>query len=200
MLNFTVRDKLEIIDAYKSSLLNLRDLLIKYKLSDELDYSKIIIDMMHRGLFSVGREFKIDTEFDYLGLGSDISQGVHVMYGVCCCRHASEFLSDALRTFEFNPSLYYVFSDNNARVWRRVNPSEEKANHVVVLSESRGNKYLIDPTNKFILEVLGNGSLRQIDMEPVVSPDDFNDSNIDRVNKVLKKYYTYREFGVTTVY
>lgn len=197
MLNFIDSDKKKIQDAYKMILLNLKDYLQQYDVKDGISYSKIFFYMLHNGFFSINRKINFDNNYDYLGLSSDISQGVQVMYGICCCRHASEFLYDLLCVLNFNPSLIYIWVDNNTGFWRKVNPAIEKANHQAVLFN---NKYIIDPANKFILQIQNNGELNLIDSEYLSHLETYKENNIAVIGKVLKKYYTYKELGIKSVY
>lgn len=96
MLNFTDDDKKVVKDAYKTILLNLKNYLKQYDAKDELEYSKIVFSMLHSGLFSISGTINFDNNYDYLGLPVEISQGVQVMYGICCCRHVTEFLYNLL--------------------------------------------------------------------------------------------------------
>lgn len=197
MLNFIDSDKKKVQDAYKMILLNLKNYLQQYNLINELEYSKIILDMLHNGFFSINGTINFDNNYDYLELPPEISQGVQVMYGICCCRHASEFLYNLLCILNFNPSLIYIWADNNTRIWRKVNPAIEKANHQAVLFD---NNYIIDPANKFILQMQKNGELSLIDSECLDHIETYQEDNIAVIGKVLKKYYTYKELGIRSVY
>ena len=197
MLNFTDSDKKVINDAYKIILLNLKYYLQQYDVKGELEYSKIIFCMLHGGFFSMNRTISFDNNYNYLGLPIEISQGVQVMYGICCCRHATTFLYNLLCTLKFNPSLIYVWIDNDTGLWRKVNPTTEKANHIAILLN---NKYIIDPANKFILQMQKNGELILLDSEYPNQLGTYQEDNIVVIGKVLKKYYTYRNLGIKNVY
>lgn len=138
-----------------------------------------------------------DNNYNYLGLPVEISQGVQVMYGICCCRHATEFLYNLLCILNFNPSLMYIWVNNNTGLWRKVNPKIEKANHQVILLN---DKYIIDPANKFILQMQKNAKLILLDSEYIDQLGTYQEENIIVVGRVLKKYYTYRELGINTIY
>lgn len=197
MLNFTESDKKTVKDAYKMILLNLKDYLQQYDVKDGLEYSKIFFNMLHGGFFSVNRTINFDNNYDYLELPVEMSQGVQVMYGICCCRHATEFLYNLLCILNFNPSLIYIWVNTAAGIWRKVNPAIEKANHQAILLD---NKCIIDPANKFILQMQKNGELTVLDSEYLGQLETYQENNIDIIEKVLKKYYTYRELGVKNVY
>ncbi len=197
LLNFTDSDKKIIRDAYKMILFNLKDYLQQYDMNDELEYSKIIFRMLHGGFFSMNGTTNFDNNYNYLGLLVEISQGVQVMYGICCCRHATKFLYNLLCILNFNPSLMYIWVNNNTGLWRKVNPKIEKANHQVILLN---DKYIIDPANKFILQIQKNGKLILLDSEYIDQLGTYQEENIIVVGRVLKKYYTYRELGINTIY
>lgn len=195
MLDFANNDKDFINNKYKDFLLNLK----KYLQSNDknvLIYSKIIINMLHKGYFSMDKTIVFENNYNYIDLPSNISNGVHIMYGICCCRHATEFLNDFLHVLEFNPSFMYILVDNN--VWHKVEPT--KANHVVLLLNYCGYEYIVDPTNKFICQIENNGMLKLIDIENLNNISDYNDPNIEDIGKVLRKYYTYKNLGINHIY
>ena len=197
MLNFMDEDKETVKNAYKMILLNLKDYLKNYDIKDEISYSKIIFNMLHNGFFSMNRTINFDNNYDYLELPSEISQGVQVMYGICCCRHATEFLYNLLCILNYNPSLIYIYVDNNTGLWHKVNPAIEKANHQAILL---GNRYIIDPANKFILQIQKNGELRLIDSGYCNYLEPYQETNITVIGNVLEKYYTYKRLGIKSVY
>ncbi len=197
MREFTETDKKIVKDAYKMILLNLKDYLQQYDMKDELEYSKLFFCMLHGGFFSMDGTIKFDNNYDYLGLPVEISQGVQVMHGICCCRHATEFFYNLLCILNFNPSLIYIWVDNDTGLWRKVNPAIEKANHQAILLD---NKCIIDPANKFILQIQKNGELTQLDSEYFGQLETYQENNIVTIRKILKKYYTYRELGIKSVY
>lgn len=197
MIDFADNDKEKIQNAYKMLLLNLKDYVKQYELEDELEYAKIIYNMLHSGFFSVGKNMQIDFRYDYLALPSEISQGVQVMRGIACCRHVTEFLYDTLRVLNINPSIMYVWVDNATGLWYKVNPAREKANHQAILLS---DKYIIDAANKFILKKDANGDLTLMDSTCVDTLKDYQDDNITTIDKILGKYYLNRELGVDIIY
>lgn len=62
------------------------------------------------------------------------------------------------------------------------------------------NKYIIDPANKFILQIKKNGELILLDSEYLNQLKPYQEDNIVVIGKVLKKYYTYKELGIKSVY
>lgn len=196
-MKFTEDDKKTVKNAYKMLLLNLKDYLLQYNIRDEIEYSKIFFNMLHNGFFSMNGTINFDNDYDYLGLPVDISQGVQVMYGICCCRHAAELLYNLLHILKFNPSLIYIWIDKDTGLWHKVNPAIEKANHQAILLDS---KCIVDPANKFILQIQKNGELTQLDSEYFGRLESYQENNVVTIGKILKKYYTYRELGIKNVY
>lgn len=197
MLNFTDNDKKVLRDSYKNILINLKEYLKQYRVKDEIEYSKIFLNMLHSGLFSMNGKINFDNNFAYLGLPIDISQGVQVMYGVCCCRHAAEFLYNLLTILDFDPTLLYIFIDSDTRTWHRVNPAFERANHQAIMLE---NKCIVDPSNKFILKTHDSGELTKLESSYTGQIKPYQEYEIATVGKVLKKYYTYKEMGIERAY
>ncbi len=196
MLNFTDNDKRVINEAYKAILFNLKYYLQQYNHESGLENSKIIINMLHNGLFSANAHLQLDNDFDYISLPSSISQGIQVMYSICCCRHATEFVYDSLKMLGFNPSITWFLVDNSNGIWRKADPIE--SNHTTILYD---NEYIIDPANKLILRwQQDNGQIDQLDIKISDDLKYYRDDNIDVIAKVLKKYYTYRELGIENVY
>lgn len=195
MSNFTPNDRKEMLISYRNIIINLKEYLKKeYNISDELDYSKIIINMLHIGDLSVRRNFQVNNNYDYLALPSEISQGVQIMYGVGCCRHATYFLFDVLRFMEQNPYLLYIYIDEKSD-WKIINPITEKANHVVILL----NGVIIDPINKTILKEK-NSKLEYLNTLANFSIRPYEDPEIYTVKKILDKYYKIKKLGINNVY
>lgn len=197
-MNFLNEDKEKIQVAYRDFLLQLKKYLQQYSIENELEYCKILFQILHSGLFSMDGILRFDNNFDYLPLPLTLSQGVQVMYGVCCCRHASEFLNDLSGFLNLDSSLMYVWIDSVTGTWHKVNPAVEKANHQVILFHN--GKYIADPANKFFLEVQDGGKLYPFSIESYNPIKAYEDENIRTIGKTLKKYYVYRELGVERIY
>lgn len=196
MVNFSLNDKEKLKDYYKDFLMNLREYLRKYDVHDVLEYSKLVLDMLHSGALSVDGVIKVDDGYDYIDIPSDVSAGVHITTGVSCCRHTTSFLYDLLNVLGFQSSLSYFQVGNELGIWHKVNPAEGRANHVVLSVDN----LIVDPANKFILEELNDGRVCQIDLGDHHEFSDYQDKNIISIDKVLKKYYTYRNLGIERVY
>lgn len=62
------------------------------------------------------------------------------------------------------------------------------------------DKYIIDLTNKFILQMQENGDLNIIDSEYIGDLKFYQESNIAVVGNILEKYYMYKKLGIKSVY
>lgn len=197
MLELTTKDK-ELLDtSYEMFLHNLYDYLQDSGATSGLDLAIEVIRMLHSGKFGMNGNNTCTNDYDFLYLPNLESDGMLVMYGVCCCRHATKLLYDILTILNFECSLVYiaVLEDGS---WRTSQPSD--ANHIVVQYEESGKRYLLDIVNKFVLEVLENGNLKQLEIEMEYSDCDYNDSNVFNIGKVLTKYYSLKKLGVNHIY
>lgn len=196
MLSLTLEDKQNIDYYYELFLKNIYNYLKNSDASCGIDYSKIIIQLLHAGVFSMTENIICTNDYDYLHLSNLCSDGVLVMYGVCCCRHATSLLYDILKSLGLDVSLQYIkVCDDNS--WRRATPA--KANHIVVLLKENGSIYYLDAINKFILELLDNGDFKQLDIGNI-SNIEYQDSTVVKIGKKLTKYYDLKKFGVEYIY
>lgn len=196
MLSLTASDK-EIIDkSYAAFLKNLYNYLKNSEASCGVDYSKEIINLLHRGVFSMDGVITCTNDYDYLHLPNLCSDGALVMYGVCCCRHATSLFYDILKSLGFDVSLQYikVCDDDN---WKRV--TYDKANHIIAILRENGKTYYLDAINKFILELLDNGDFKQLNID-IVEDFDYQDSNVKKIGEKLSKYYNLKRLGVEHIY
>lgn len=196
MLSLTASDK-EIIDkSYAAFLKNLYNYLKNSEASCGVDYSKEIINLLHSRVFSMNGVITCTNDYDYLHLPNLCSDGALVMYGVCCCRHATSLLYDILKSLGFDVSLQYikVCDDDN---WKRV--TYDKANHIIAILREKGKTYYLDAINKFILELLDNGDFKQLNID-IVEDFDYKDSNVKKIGEKLSKYYNLKRLGVEHIY
>lgn len=59
--------------------------------------------------------------------------------------------------------------------------------------------YYLDAVNKLILELLENNDFKQINIG-CCKEREYRDSNVERIGKVLTKYYELQKLGVDYVY
>ena len=199
MLHIKQDDQKIINNAYNNLLLKIKEYLQQYNLQNELEYSNKIISLLNQGIFSINHTLIFDNLYDYLDLPSQISNGVQVTYGICCCRHATEFLSDILHILNFNPEIIYFWLEKNSNTWHKVTPASQKANHEALIINHK-NRYLINPANNFILKIAEDGSLKSLNFSNPPNSIPFTSDYIPTIAKTLKKYYTYKELGIRTFY
>lgn len=197
MLSLTSQDKELIETCYEKFLKNLYVFLKNSSAESGVEYSKIIIHLLQSGKFGMNGEIICSNDYDYLYLSNLSRDGMFVMYGVCCCRHATRLLNDILHGLGFDASLYY-FDTSNGDSWKRVSPCD--ANHIVVHLVEGDNEYLIDPINSFIFEINKNDEIIQIEIDDFFYLEDYSDSNILEIGKVLTKYYNLKRLGIDYIY
>lgn len=201
MLKLTSDDKTFIENSYKSFLYNLIYLFKNSEINNALDCYKILCNMLRNGQFCIEGTISFNDSFEYLPLADMDYSGVQVMYGVCCCRHASEFIYDILALLGFNASIYYVHVDEN-KSWHPCPPVS--ANHVAILLIENTDEYILDPMNNFILRkgvdqslIPLNSDISTLDMQKFVS---FSDDRVQIIGRVLKKYYQLQSLGINHIY
>lgn len=153
--------------------------------------------MLKNGQFSINKSIVYDDQFKYLALPNLNNDGSYVMYGICCCRHASVFLDDVLKILGFDSSLLYIFIDEN-NCWQVAEPF--CANHLVVLLKVNDYEYLLDPIHSFILKKEKDQTLTKLDCDTLELIENYQDSNIDTIGRILKKYYDLDRLGIDYLY
>lgn len=197
MLYLMSEDK-EFIDiSYKNFLLHLKSELESCRFKSRLDYSIEVIKMLQNGFFSKDRTILFDDTFKFLDLPNLISDGAQVMYGVACCRHASNLLNDVLQFSHFSSSLLYIFIDEK-NDWHI--SSIKHANHVTVLLKDNNSEYILDPANGFVFKKVENQSIVLINVDFSNYFTNYFDDNIQSIGKILKKYYGFQKLGIECVY
>ena len=197
MLRFSEKDK-ELVDlGYQNFLHSLCEYLKDCVATCLMDYYKQIRVMLKKGAFSYEGTFLRNPKFPYIALSNMESDGVHIMYGIACCRHISAFLQDILRLLGFDATLLYVFADDSG-TWRRVSPSD--ANHLLVLVHDGATSYIFDLMNDFAFLWEPDTSLILLPVNDVSFSADYHDENVQDIGRILKKYYTLRSYGIETVY
>lgn len=195
MLQFSFSDTEILKQRYSLLLLHLKETLSSYE-DRSLSLPFLIIQMLHEGIFSMEGHIIFSNDFSFFPISSKLSDGIHIPYGVACCRHATSFLKDVLDLFGFSLSYLYISVSPDGS-WKKVVPS--KANHVVLVYFYQGRKFILDAANRWIFEVLENQNLHLLNFEEQKTPL-FQDEHISTIGLTLKKYYSLRELGVTYVY
>lgn len=201
MLKLTCSDKKVIDTCYKKFLMNLKELIKINNVHNPLECYKIIISLLKRGKFSVNDEITLNEECDFLHLPNIISNGIYVMSGTYCCRHVNNLIKDILEILNFNVRLLYVNVDEDDN-WRITTPVN--SNHVVVLLKLNDDRFILDAYNDFVLKLDTNNNLIPINIETIVIKselyDNYKDSNIEKIDKILKKYYKLKIFNIQNTY
>lgn len=108
MLRLTFRDQEIIEKSYDAFFKKFYNYLKNSNATCGVEYSKEIIDLLHGGKFSMTGDMTCSNTYDYLFLPNLCSDGALVMYGVCCCRHATSLLYDVLKSFGFDVNIQYI--------------------------------------------------------------------------------------------
>lgn len=197
MLHFTEYDEKEIRNAYHNFLINLKKMIKEKDFESNLECAVEIMKMINSGYFSMNKTINFDSTFNYLPFSSNISEGIEVMYGIACCRHASALLNDILEMLGFSSSLLYILidKDDNWHVSEAI-----KANHVTVLLKEIPFEYILDPRNKFVCKIENDKSLTQVNLNNDIVFPNYQDSLIQSIGKTLKKYYQLQDLGINHNY
>ena len=200
MLKFNSADEALIDYSYKAFLRNIKQFFENNEINTALHCYIVLKEMLRTGVLSIDTNIVFDDEYRYLKIPMN-NLGIHVMYGVCCCRHVSALIKDVLNVLNFNASLYYIFIDANG-LWHSSTPL--KANHVSVLVKDGDNEFILEPISNVILKKATDGSFLAIDLDNSILDakqfNDYSDCNIENIGRVLRKYYNIQASGITQVY
>lgn len=193
----TEKDGKLINEKYNSLLFNIKECIKNKEMYEPLEIYKLICNMFRSGKFSIDGTIEFSNDFDYITFYNIKNIGAQVMQGICCCRHASSFVFDILKSLDFDVSLYYIsIEDNN---WRVTNPNQ--ANHMTVLLKDKEFEYILDPINDFILKIEEDNRLSSIDIKSNSNiNNDILYDDINEIGSTLKKYYCYKKLGINNVY
>lgn len=203
-MQFTTKD----INLLKSSYFNFLNYLRNYLLTntnndDVLEQFNMLSFLYKNNYFNDNQPFHFDkNEINYLSSPIELSEGIHVMTGFCCCRHVNELLNDILILLNYNPKLIYVYIDAN-NDWH-IKQNACHSNHVIVTVITDQRNLFLDLYNNYIFTtdelgkvIMLNNSLKN---EFLFSKTHFQDDNIKTISKILKKYYELRKNGITNLY
>lgn len=201
MLELTKEDRNIINSSYKAFLYNLKYILKNNDIKSGIDYFGVLNNMFRTGKFCINEKITIDDKFNYFNASNIDYMAVQVMYGVCCCRHASSLFNDILQLLGFTTSLIYIYVDEN-NIWHH--SSLLGANHIAVLLNENNCEYILDPANNFVLKKETDGSLISITLDIsnqiLRQFENYYDPNIQNIGKTLKKYYNLQKLGIKYVY
>lgn len=196
MLSLTTVDQKNIISFYRQFLSNLKNILETEKQNPTYCY-KVIEMLLHTGKFAYNGQAIFDPNYPFLHLANIDSNGIYVMYGIFCCRHANLLTYDIFTNLGFNCSKKFV--KTNGDTWNYTNPTN--SNHVVILLNTSERNFMLDTANKFLLEIEPNGNLIPVEQGIDSSIiDNYYDENVNRIGRTLEKYYHLRDLGIKHVY
>jgi len=196
-LELISKDKEIVEKYYQEFLVDLSNFFKENNIVDFIEVSKVLIKLLHCGKFSMNGTNHCDNTYDYLYLSNLISEGALVMYGVCCCRHASTLGYDVFNLLGYDVSFKYIKICSNGD-WKRV--SMHEANHCVVRGIYSDREFYVDLINKLILEIFLDRSFEVLDVNFSNDLTTYSDSRVKEVGKVLSKYYNLKRMGIYHLY
>lgn len=199
-MNFLQRDETLLIEAYDNFLYHLNNFFVDNGCVSLEDIFQLFSVLFDNGHFSITRPTK-DTDYPYLAFPIRCSAGLQVMLGVCCCRHINGLFYDLLKSLHKNCELSFIFIDEDGCWYKKENGCG--ANHVVVTAQENNTDFLFDVYNNFGFTITKDDDLEPLsfDSSPAHLLSQYDDSsNINKISKVLTKYYQLRDIGITHVY
>lgn len=203
-MNFTEKDIKEIKEAYLTFLHNLKMFLQVHHFDNIEKQFRVVQYLLVNGYFSENNPIIFDDQYQFLSLSTELGEAVQVMNGICCCRHANGLLIDLLRQLDYLCEELYIWIDEYGDWHKRKNVLG--SNHVVTSVKYEEIELIIDLFNNFIFMIDSLGNTIPLTKEQLTIGDEmacktYNDQmNIKKISKVLKKYYTLRDLGITHVY
>lgn len=145
----------------------------------------------------------LTDKYNYLGLPPELEDGIQVMTGICCCRHANNISFNILRQLGYDCKKTFFYVNNETGTWHE-KTNALGTNHIATSIQTTEKRIILDIYNDLIFST-ANGkteSLRQeLTPEEMMICRKYNDEeNITPIAKTLKKYYQLRELGITHVY
>lgn len=202
-MNFTTKDTKEIKIAYQDFLKNLKTFIIRSHIYDIKKQFALIRYLLENAYFTSELEMILDDKYNYLSLPNELEDGIQIMYGICCCRHANVLLNNILQLLEYNSALLFIFIDKD-NIWHRKKNGCE-ANHIVTTIQQQKKELILDLANNYIFEVdtLGNIILLNEELtrkEKEICQQYTDETYIKKISKILKKYYSLKNLGVKNIY
>jgi len=200
-MNITDKDIELLNDYYKQFLINLKEFLLNHSLNDINLTFNVLNYLLRNAKFTNEKEMIFKNRYNYFPLPSALSDGIQVMNGICCCRHANTLNYDILKTLGLKVKLQPILIKNNT--WIKLN-NFVGGNHVITILEEEGITYNFDLVGGFQFKN-NNGELiflnTSINNQIKELCDTYEDKeNIEGINRILNKYYNLRKIGVTSIY
>lgn len=201
-MNFTTSDTQSIKESYQSFLINLKNFICGINNQDVEKQFKILSYLFQNGYLTTTQTIKFDSNYPYLGIPIELSEGIQVTIGTCCCRHANELLNDILRLLNYDSKILFIYIDEN-NDWH-IKPNGCNCNHMAVTLNNSNKKIILDLYNNFIFtsDYLGNVITinKELTQHEKEECHQFKDDNIKKISKTLKKYYKLKSHGITHIY
>lgn len=111
-MNFLQKDEALLIEAYDNFLYQLNTFFVDNGCASLEDIFQLFCLLFDNGHFSIKQPIK-DTNYPYLSLPIQCSDGLQVMLGVCCCRHINGLFYDLLKSLHNDCELSFIFIDED---------------------------------------------------------------------------------------
>lgn len=128
------------ISIYDTFLDEIIDELLKFNLSNSLEYSLALNYLIDKGYFSESNSFKHKETFEEV----EGKLGMSIVTGKGCCRNISAFHKDVFDKLDLYSKLFYCYEGMTSGV-------NSYANHVINLVEYKDNLYGVDLHNNCVL-------------------------------------------------
>lgn len=201
-MNFTTKDIKETKAYYLKFLEQIKLFLLTNNIKDIETQFSVIYYLLKNAYLTDDYQMLFYDKYKFLSLPSDLSDGIQITMGICCCRHATEFLYDLLYLLDYKPKLLFIKIEANGD-WLISNT--HNANHVVVSIICDNKEIILDLLNDLIFTRTQDGNIKslkiKLDCSLIATCNKYNDeANIKSISKTLKKYYNLRNLGVKYVF
>lgn len=123
------------------------------------------------------------------------SNGILSICGYQRCRIANKFLYDFLNKLNLNPTLQYIYTDEN-NVWHIVSPIN--ANHLIVAINFNNQTYYLDLYNEFYFD--SNFKLIELDNKNIDIDDLLQHKYFQQIMEIISIYAKNAELGIKHIY
>ena len=202
-MQLTHNDRQILKATYLTFLKNLKDFIAMNNFNSEEKINTVIAWLLKNGYFTTEQKMDLNGSYDYLGLPSELEDGIQVMTGVCCCRHANNITYNILKELEYKCKLAFFYVDKQTGTWHE-KPKVLGNNHVTISIKQPEIEIVLDTYNDLAFSITDGKikSIRQeLTSEEIAICRKYNDQeNIKSLAKALKRYYDLRRLGITHIY
>lgn len=203
-MNFTSKDTKYLKESYYNFLQNLKQFILENKYQRIEKIVPILHYLLENSYFTDNCEMILTSNFSFLEIPSNLEQGIQVMYGICCCRHANTLQKNIMHSLGYEQAMdsFYFVDENN--IWHK-KENGFGSNHLVTSIYQENTKIIFDSYNGFSFKQQPDGSIILIDEpltpeEKVICSQYSDQKNIKNISKVLKKYYCLNSLGINHIY